>query len=126
MKTRLVDEIKPCDLCGAVKDSYYDAPTVGGLWANLCPKCFEKHGSPTIGTCFKKRDREAIVKKLGDTTGQILDGEELSNLESIVMDGDREIGCPNCGEVRAVEPDASYKFICEGCGSEVRCPCLPF
>lgn len=125
MKTRKVDVIKPCDLCGKVGESYYDAPTLTGLWANLCPDCFKKHGSPsadTVGTKFVLRDRS----NQPEMADGILEGKELSTLESICMDGEREISCPNCGEVRPVEPDAGYVFTCEGCGSEVRVPCLPF
>jgi len=125
MKTRLVDEIKPCDLCGAVKDSYYDAPTSAGSWANMCPDCLKEHGGASakaVGTCFKLRDRSDQPPAVAD----VLAGEELSTLESICMDGEREIGCPNCGEARAVEPDAAYKFTCEGCGSEVQVSCPPF
>lgn len=117
MKTILVDEIRTCDLCGKKGEEYYDAPTSSGAWANMCPNCFKEQGSK-IGTHFKLRDRENIVKKLGDTGDTIIKGKELSNL----ADDDREIGCPNCGEVRMVEPDADYIFKCEGCGSKVQVP----
>lgn len=121
MKTRKTDEIKPCDFCKAKADRYYDAPTIGGAWANMCPKCVSKHGSPQtvqLGTCFVLRD------EVKEAASEILQGIELSTMEQVVMDGDRDIECPNCGETRAMEPDASGDYECEGCKSKVRIKCL--
>jgi ribosomal protein S27E len=43
--------------------------------------------------------------------------------ECIVMDSKlREITCPDCGEVKNVEPDATYTYMCEGCYEKVKVP----
>ena len=113
MKTRKVDSIKPCDICGVVEDEYYDAPTRAGPWANMCKKCFIRNGASPIGTKFVLRTKTAGVKGT-------LRGIEVTSLDDLIADSDREIKCPNCSEIRTVEPDAAYTFECEGCGSMVK------
>ena len=118
MTERKVDTIKACDLCGKVGDCYYDMPTGAGPWANLCEDCKQAQPYTQLGTRFTLRGPKL------PTASETLDGEDLSTLESICMDGDREIKCPNCGELRSVEPDASYTYDCEGCDTKVRVPCI--
>jgi len=113
MKTRKVDIIKPCDICGVTGTVYYDAPTSMGPWANLCEDCFKRNGSSQIGTKFELREKKKGV--VG-----VLRGVEVTTLEDLIADADREIKCPNCGELRSVEPDAAYTFECDGCGSMVK------
>lgn len=117
MKERKVDTIRKCDLCGAVGDCYYDAPTLTGQWANMCPDCWVKQESPSIGTCFVLRTKKHIPAE------GILLGTEATTLDDLLND-DRDIECPNCGETHGVEPDAAYVYTCEGCGTKVRVPCL--
>ena len=34
-----------CDICGEVEpDEYVDGRTKQGLWANMCMKCYRRHG----------------------------------------------------------------------------------
>jgi len=37
-----VNEIPECDMCGDL-NGIYDARTVSGLWANMCPRCFREN-----------------------------------------------------------------------------------
>jgi len=119
MKTRKVDAMRKCDICGKMpKDHYYDMPTAGGAWGNLCEDCKQKQPYTQLGTKFVLRGEKA------EPATKELRGIELTSFEDVVMDGDREIGCPNCDEVRSMEPDAGGVFECEGCGSKVRIACL--
>lgn len=52
MKTVKVATIPNCDLCGMV--AKYDAPTLQGPWAYMCPQCYTKQGSPTTGSIFEQ------------------------------------------------------------------------
>jgi len=47
--------------------------------------------------------------------------KELSSTEDIILSGDREVECPECGDTCRVEPDANYKYACEGCGAPLKC-----
>lgn len=118
MTTRKTDKMEQCQLCKRTpKDVYYDAPTEAGPWANMCEDCMLKQPYTQLGTRFELRTEKK------ESVSGILKGKELSSMEE-AFDGDREIGCPNCGEARLVEPDADYTYECEGCGSKVRVPCL--
>lgn len=117
MTTRKTDVIKKCQLCGKQpKDVYYDAPTAEGPWADMCEDCHQKQPYSQLGTRFELRVKVAGV-------ADVLDGIESSDLEDMLYDN-RDIKCPNCGELRSVEPDAAYTYECEGCNSKVRVPCL--
>ena len=115
MKTIKWDEKnkKKCDFCGEV--AIYDAPTRTGTWAYMCEKCHKsKGGMNFIGTKFDYRPVAKPKAKLAV-------GIEASSLEEQVT-GDRNIQCPDCGDLRLVEPDADYNYNCEGCGVKVQVP----
>lgn len=40
----VVDELRPCDIDPGHGPAMYDAKTVFGPWAWLCPACFKNHG----------------------------------------------------------------------------------
>lgn len=116
-KPKLVDKLPKCDFCG--NPALCDAPTVHGTsWANMCCGCVEEHSTPgniALGTIFKLREPKPEMKMEG-----IQLGIEETDLEELMLDGDRYVGCPACGDSRHVEPDAAYTFKC-GCGTEVKC-----
>lgn len=123
MKINKIETLPKCDFCG--KDAKYDAPTShGGSWANMCQGCFDSNKSlnaEAVGTQFEQR---TPAKPKED--GKILIGIEPSDtgyMEDVyAMDANRQISCPECEEVKEVEPDAEYVYTCEGCGSKVQVP----
>ncbi len=102
MKTVRKTELPKCDFCP--EKAEYDNPTVQGPWANMCPACYGKYGSGSIGFRFilgvaaPKKDKVRIAPRVDED----------------------ECVCPNCGESRTVEPDANYEFDCEGCGQRCK------
>lgn len=120
MGIKLVDTLPKCDFCG--EDAAYDAPTIHGSWANMCFKCsLEKGGNVSIGTHFQKRvptDKKPIKETILG-----IESKDISYWEDVLMDViNREIECPTCGEIREVEPDATYLFTCNGCGQNIQTP----
>ena len=99
------------------KDAVYDAPTgSNGAWGYWCEDCAKKLGAHiAIGS---KLVQHTPAQPKG---GKAKLATELSDMEAIVMDGEREVECPDCGCIRRVEPDADYKFDCEDCGVRLRC-----
>jgi hypothetical protein len=122
-----VSVLPKCDFCN--ETAKYDARTKVGQWAYMCTECFKKHGVGKLGTGYGQEFvlREPLkVSKKAKTEGETVQGKELTDfddmeaMESLMMgDGDREVECPVCGEVRGLEVDASY-FHCE-CGRKVLC-----
>jgi hypothetical protein len=55
--------IKKCDLCGAEPKEIYDAPTMMGPWAYMCPTCFVLSGRNYAGWKFENKPSG---KKLAD------------------------------------------------------------
>ena len=47
-KVAYVDKIPNCDFC-KLKHAKYDAKTVHGPWANMCPDCFNMHALGKTG-----------------------------------------------------------------------------
>ena len=116
MKTVKITEAKGCDFCE--KEAEYDAPTIMDSWANMCQKCFDKYKGSNYGAGFKLVVRKP-AEKSEDTA--VYTAIELTDLGDIVLsDVDREVECPQCGEVRTVEPDADYEFQCGGCGVKLK------
>jgi len=118
-KIKTVRELPKCNFCK--KDALYDSPTIfNRTWAFTCKTCAKLRTSEEgreIGFEFRLIDStipksEAVDVKVAD---------EKSSMQDIVMDGDRIVECPDCGVQRDVEPDADYKFECEGCGRKLVC-----
>jgi len=132
MKIKKVTTLPKCDFCD--KNAKYDAPTMhGGRWANMCEEhCLEHGKNISIGTEFQKRQAVPKTDKDGhkEESFKIVLGTEdtsIEHLESVLFGSeDREIECPQCGDFRTVEPDATYTYVCEGCGVKVKCPCPAF
>lgn len=109
-----------CDYCGAA--ATYDALTTEGHWAFMCEDCYHAHCRPGgLGVKYVVVDKPEVEGK-----GMTLTANELSDLETIVMDGERIVECPACGTEREVEPDADYTYKCEGCGAKVKVTAMPF
>lgn len=120
MGNKLVDTLPKCDFCEA--DAAYDAPTLSGSWANMCFKCAkDKGGNVAIGTHFQKR--VPTNKKPVKETILGIESSDPEYWEDVLMDVmNREIECPTCGEIKEVEPDATYLYTCDGCGQNIQVP----
>lgn len=46
MAITYINPPEQCDVCNVkVEKIFYDAKTImGGVWANMCPTCYEKYG----------------------------------------------------------------------------------
>ena len=109
--------IPSCDFCD--KPGPYDAPTkYGGTWANMCGGHMLMHTAKNASLIGTKKVLKPDPKP---PTGDVVWGIEVNSMEEIVMDGTREIECPECGDLRSVEPDACYKYQCD-CGVSVQVP----
>jgi len=128
MKIKKMTTLPKCDFCD--KNAKYDAPTQhGGRWAYMCEEHCKEYGKNiSVGTEFQKRESKPKVDEDGhrEESFKIVMGtedESPEHLEDILYGtGDREIECPKCGDLRTVEPDATYTYVCEGCGVKVKCP----
>lgn len=120
MATKLVNEFPKCNFCGEA--ALYDAPTSQGSWAYMCSKCAARENANlNIGTTFKLRIKS--TKPPASTVLQGIEDTDMDTLEDVTFGNtNREIECPNCGELKSVEPDASYTYVCEGCKSKVKVP----
>jgi hypothetical protein len=122
MKERLVDspdDIRPCDICGKKLLSYIDGKTADGPWANMCEACNREYGHPSnpqLATRFTVRSKT----EASPTKDVVMNVVELTDPETCLFDGSREVQCPNCSEVRTMEPDADCVFECEGCQQKLR------
>lgn len=123
MSIKYIEELPKCNMCD--RKAVCDAPTQMGSWAYMCEVCLETWGRPdslTLGTEFKQRT--PAKKKSKSVMG--IEDTSIEQLEQVLMSSvDREIECPECGDMRKVEPDAEYKYQCEGCGVQVQVP-TPF
>ena len=117
-------ECPKCDLC-KVNPAAFDAPMgVGMPWAYQCMDC----ASPEVA---RYADKGGTVYKIREPVAPKADSTAVQGIEPAytdvdywagAFDGDRHIECPSCGEERSVEPDADYKYTCEGCGTRVQVP----
>jgi len=102
------------------KPAVYDAPVgANGAWGYWCESCAEKLGA-NLSVGFKLVQHTPAKAK----GGKAKFAKELSDMGTVVMDGEREVECPECGCIRRVEPDAAYKFDCEDCGTKLKCKCI--
>jgi len=113
-----VAEIPTCDFCKE-KPGIFDAPTFLGSWANMCEDCFPNKcdtiAAKAVGT------KRVLQGETPVQQAKIVYAVEETSMEDVVMGGEmREVSCPECGECRNVEEDATYKYICEGCGVNVQ------
>jgi hypothetical protein len=120
MKQVKMQKIPKCDFCD--QPAKYDAPTIGGPWANMCPVHYKKNGHPHssgLGSILiqapkQQPKQDKVVVGIEDTS--------IETLEAVMMDSqNREIECPECGSGKDVEPDANYIYTCE-CGVKVQVP----
>jgi hypothetical protein len=89
----------------------------------MCEDCRDKQGVKDwqirAGTTFKERPQQ---KDQGCVVKAVEPGlDDLEYWSAIVMGDGRHIECPECGESREVEPDATYTYLC-GCGVTVKVP----
>lgn len=86
----------------------------------MCTTCRKQHAAPGWGTIGTK----LVIRKPVEpspTKDTVLDVVDINSPEDIIMDGaEREVKCPNCGEVRTIEQDADCVFTCEGCQQKLR------
>jgi len=83
----------------------------------MCEGCFKTNAAQNaqhVGTEFVEGITEPRNSGMKPKLAKTVD------LESAICD-ERYVKCPECGEERHVEPDASYKFNCEGCGIPLKC-----
>jgi len=122
MKTKTRRLHPTCDICKDT-DAEYDAPTVWGPWANMCKKCYFEKGNhqlaEQVGTKYIKT--EIIMNGKGKTVNGIEDWDNDEYVKHLMADGNREVTCPICEEVRELEVDASGTYECD-CGATVRIP----
>lgn len=118
MKERFTNQCKKCDVCSKQTDVVYDTKTKMGAWAYLCDNCFTTDSAiPMTSDAVTKLTHRAESAKPQDKTVR---GILESNAWDSLTEGILEYSCPECGECRSVEPDASYAFNCEGCGVKVK------
>lgn len=133
MKKKRVQELPPCDFANLspVAETCslyakYDAPTKSGSWAFMCEAHYKMHaakGADALGCEF-------VVGIAKPKDSSILRGiepglEDLEYWEEVLMNSERFIKCPNCSELKCLEPDAEGIYHCEGCGMRVQCPTPP-
>ena len=121
MVTKMVEVAPKCNFCE--KLAKYDAPIDGcGCWAYMCEDCRDTQGVENwqikMGTTFVMRPQQPATSKF--VRGQEPGLEDIEYWEGVMM-GERYIDCPECGESRAVEPDARYTYLC-GCGVNIQVP----
>lgn len=109
-------KLPKCDICEK-NEAIYDTPTIHGPWAYVCKECLSENTTPDQLQIGNKLE----VKKKAKPVDRVVQGIEKSTLQEVVMDGDRMVGCPECGCEQHVEPDATYEFTCDGCGVRVKC-----
>lgn len=132
MKTVYLEKLPKCDYedvtPGCLGEATYDAPTIsGGRWAHMCEHHYEMFKSPIAEQVgCKLAQRELAKPKEGKPVLGLEPGiENLEYWENVLFDGLREVECPECGDIKNVEPDANYTFTCECCGVKVKCPTPP-
>lgn len=120
MKTVYKTLVPTCDFCKKVP-AIFDAPTKFGSWAYMCEECSKTQKCSEIalfesGYRLKQRNPAEPVK-----SSEPKMAKEITGMEDMINIGDREVGCPDCGCTKSVEPDAGYTFNCEGCGILLKC-----
>lgn len=117
-KIKKVTDMPKCDFCKE-KDGIYDGQTFSGSWANMCDDCLDQNAD-RVQVKMSGIKRELHVPAEPKNDGRVVKGIDTNMEEVITMDEMREVKCPDCGELRNVEPDADYTFTCEGCGVKVK------
>lgn len=114
MRKKRVAEAPKCSFDS--KDAKYDAPTMTGQWAFMCPECFMSKGNDPqgIGCEFIIGIAEAVS---GAPLVGTLDIEKTMESDTLI------VTCP-CTEERHLELDAEGEYQCEGCGRQVTIPSL--
>jgi len=117
MKDVKMATLPKCDEC-KTNDAMYDAPACkyGRSWGYWCETCAKKVDADLLPASKLVQHTPAEAKG-----GKPKLAKELSDMEAVVMDGEREVECPDCGCIRRVEPDADYEFDCEDCGIRLKC-----
>jgi hypothetical protein len=134
MKKIKVEKLPKCDLQGVVtctggclEEARYDAPTIigKGSWANMCENHFKQcasHGAKIIGSEFVQHISAEPIESNIELCAKEPGHKDLEYWESVLWDGARELECPECSDIKRVEPDATYSYHCEGCGIKLHCP----
>ena len=113
-----VSVMPKCDLCD--KDGIYDVPYIGTSWASVCEDHIKTAKKPNYA---KSVGCKRILSKVSEpASGKVVIGIELTSLEDLINDEDREVECPDCNDTRTLEMDAN-SFQCS-CGATVKCPSL--
>lgn len=136
MKKKRVRHLPKCDFAnlaptasGECEKAEYDVPVKAGSgssWAYCCQAHYEMFAQPGADKLGFKLV-EGIAEPLTNTLrmGKEPGLEDLDYWERVLMEGIREINCPECGEGRSMEPDADGVYNCEGCGIRIKCPAPP-
>jgi hypothetical protein len=110
MGERILHRKTTCQGCNQPREIVWDGAFFAGRWGYLCEDCGGKDGPGHTKLVYRPKPEQQ---------SKVVDGIEASMPEEIV-DGDREIECPECGNYHRVEPDADYTYTCQGCGVRVR------
>jgi len=132
MLKKRVEELPKCDFanlapceppCSGL--AQYDAPVSGRTsWAFMCEGHYKMFGNKSMENISYELVHGIAEPLEGDAVEGIEPNleENIEYWENVILDGIREITCPECGEERRVEPDATGIFNCDGCGIKIKCP----
>ena len=67
---------KKCDICGGpLKNGWVDGATEMGTWANMCMKCFKKHGKGLGTGKGQQYDKKGL--KINESKQEKIDAKKL-------------------------------------------------
>jgi len=125
-------ELPPCSyqqlapveggICNGI--AIYDTPVKGGSWAHVCQAHYDMFalpGAESIASTLVKWDRPKPKSNI-EICAWEPSLDDLEYWEKVLIDGVRELKCPECDDIKRVEPDADYSYHCDGCGMKLHCP----
>ena len=82
--------IPDCDLCGKEHGGIYDAPMLGGIWADMCEKCWrqEGHNDDTLGSRRVSGLKPPTKEETARDIRAAIDAGNFDMVEELIGDGD--------------------------------------
>jgi len=112
MKQVKMLKLPDCQFCGKV--GAYDAKMKNySSWACFCESCYKAKADKRIPA-----SRLVLMPPQQEATGKTVKGIILTSMEDMIFDSVIEVECPECQEVRTMEPD-STGYLCT-CGCRVK------